>query len=358
VLLSLPAVFGSLLEPPLGLLGHGWNRRALVRGGGVAFAVGLVLVALGGGFVPLLLAMMLLSPASGAFVGLSQTVLMDMAPDRHEQNMARWVLAGSVGVLIGPLALSAAAFAGFGWRAAFGSFALITLPVLGVVWRMPMERFAEPGVTVRAALRSAGREALRSLRRREVIRWLSLLQLADLMLDVLHGFLALYFVDVVGLTGAQAAFAILVWTGVGLVGDALLIPLLERVEGTRYLRVSAACVLVVFPAFLLLDGTAAKLLLLGALGFLNAGWYSVLQGRLYTELPGQSATVMALGSVFGTVGGILPLTIGWVAQQLGLAPALWLLLAGPVALLIGLPRNGPRRAAPTAGTDRGFSPAA
>jgi MFS transporter, FSR family, fosmidomycin resistance protein len=184
-----------------------------------------------------------------------------------------------------------------------------------------------------------------------VVRWLSLLQLADLMLDVLHGFLALYFVDVVGLSGAEAAFAILVWTGVGLVGDVLLIPLLERVEGTRYLRVSAACVMVVFPAFLLLDGALPKLVLLGALGFLNAGWYSVLAGRLYSALPGQSATAMALGSVFGTVGGLLPLGIGWIAQQLGLASAMWLLLAAPVALLIGLPRGGRRRPAPTRFTD-------
>jgi FSR family fosmidomycin resistance protein-like MFS transporter len=160
------------------------------------------------------------------------------------------------------------------------------------------------------------------------------------MLDVLHGFLALYFVDVVGLTGAGAAFAILVWTGVGLLGDALVIPLLERVDGVRYVRASAACVLLLFPAFLAIDETLPKLVLLGALGLLNSGWYSVLAGRLYTALPGQSATAMALGSVFGIAGGLLPLAIGGVAQQLGLAVAMWLLLVGPVALLIGLPRGG------------------
>ena len=343
VLLSLPSVFGSILEPPLGLLGDGWNRRVLVRAGGVAFALGLVLIALGGGFVPLLLAMMLLNPASGAFVGLSQTVLMDSEPARHEQNMARWSLAGSVGVLLGPLALSAFAFASFGWRTTFGFFGVLTLAVLAVVWRMPMGGGSDAGVTVVAALRSAGRGALHALRRREVLRWLTLLQLADLMLDVLHAFLALYFVDVVGLTGAGAAFAILVWTGVGLVGDALVIPVLERVEGVRYVRASAACVLILFPAFLLLDGTLPKLVLLGALGLLNSGWYSVLAGRLYTALPGQSATAMALGSVFGIAGGMLPLAIGGVAQRLGLGAAMWLLLAGPVALLIGLPRGGKPR---------------
>jgi hypothetical protein len=54
--------------------------------------------------------------------------------------------------------------------------------------------------------------ALRALRRREVLRWLTLLECADLMMDVLLGFLALYFVDVVGATPAQAGGAVAVWT--------------------------------------------------------------------------------------------------------------------------------------------------
>ena len=42
------------------------------------------------------------------------------------------------------------------------------------------------------------RDALRAIRRREVFRWLFLLELSDLLGDVLLGFLALYFVDAVG----------------------------------------------------------------------------------------------------------------------------------------------------------------
>ncbi|MFN8381353.1 MAG: hypothetical protein U0V02_05405 [Anaerolineales bacterium] len=50
------------------------------------------------------------------------------------------------------------------------------------------------------------------------------------MLDVLYGFLPLYFVDVAGFTPAQAALSVAVWTGVGLLGDFLLIPLVERMK--------------------------------------------------------------------------------------------------------------------------------
>ena len=78
-----------------------------------------------------------------------------------------------------------------------------------------------------------------------------LLEFSDLMLDVLYGFLALYFVDVVGFTASKAALAVAVWTGFSLLGDFLLIPLLEKVRGLNYLRFSVVAELILFPAFLL-----------------------------------------------------------------------------------------------------------
>ena len=340
LLLAIPHIFASLLEPPLGLLGDAWDRRALVRAGGLAFVGGLLLIAASDGFAPMLLALMLVFPASGAFVSLSQATLMDLDPERHELNMARWVLAGSVGVVAGPLALAAADGAGLGWRATFAALAGVGVVALGCAWHVRLGEAARPnGDSVVAALVEGGRDALRSLRRPAVLRWLALLNVSDLMLDVLHGFLALYFVDVMGATGARAAFAIVVYTGVGLAGDALMIPLLRRMEGVRTVRASAAAMLVVFPVFLLLRDSTPKLVLLALIGVLNSGWYSILKGRLYSEMPGRSATVMALESLSGVVGGLLPLSIGIVAQRYGLGVAMWLLAAAPLALLLGVPRS-------------------
>jgi len=157
------------------------------------------------------------------------------------------------------------------------------------------------------------------------------------MLDILLGFLALYFVDVAGATPAQAGLAVTVWTGVGLLGDFLLIPLLERVSGLRYLRLSALLELLLFSAFLLAPGFGVRLALIGLLGFFNAGWYSILQGRLYSTLPEQSGAVLALKNVSGLFGALIPLALGLVAQRAGLGATMWLLLLGPVALLVGLP---------------------
>jgi FSR family fosmidomycin resistance protein-like MFS transporter len=179
---------------------------------------------------------------------------------------------------------------------------------------------------------------MRALRRGDVVRWLVLLNTSDLMLDVLHGFLALYFVDVMGATDGRAAFAIAVYTGVGLAGDALMVPLLRRIDGARYLRASALAMLFAFPLFLLLEDSTLKLGVLAGIGVLNSGWYPILKARLYTAMPGQSATVMALESVSGMAGGLLPLSVAAVAQQYGLGPAMWLLLAAPLALLLGVRR--------------------
>ena len=182
-------------------------------------------------------------------------------------------------------------------------------------------------------------DALRALRRGEVVRWLVLLEFSDLMLDGFHGFLALYFVDVVGTGDGQAGAGVAVWTGVGLGGDLLLILLSERVRGLAYLRWSALAMLILFPAFLLAPSLSAKLVLLGLVGLTNTGWYSILKAHLYAAMPERSGASLALGNVSGLVGGVIPLALGLVAERFGLASMMWLLLAGPLALLVAIPRR-------------------
>ena len=137
----------------------------------------------------------------------------------------------------------------------------------------------------------ASGEALRAITRREVFRWLFLLELSDLLGDVFLGFLALYFVDDVGTSVATGGLAVAVWTGAGLAGAAAMIPLLRRIDGLRYLRASAAANAVLFVGFLLVPAVEAKLALVAAIALVSAGWYSVLQARLYGALAGASGLV-------------------------------------------------------------------
>lgn len=126
-----------------------------------------------------------------------------------------------------------------------------------------------------------------------------------------------------------------------MLGDLLIIPLLDRVRGLAYLRWSALARLVLFPAFLVVPGYWPKLVLLAGLT-LPCGWYAILGAQLYAALPGQSGTVLTVGNLFGLVGGLIPLGLGLVAERFHLTVTMWLLLLGPVALLAGIPRKGAR----------------
>jgi FSR family fosmidomycin resistance protein-like MFS transporter len=334
--MSVPALVSTLVDPVIGLAGDAGRRRALVVGGGAGFALAGLATGLAPTFLVLLLALVAFFPASTAFVSLSQASLMDLDPEARERNMARWTAAGSVGVVASPLLLAGGVTLGAGWRGPMLALAVGAAVLTVLVRRLPIAE-----ADGRQSLRAAARGALAAFRSRALLRWLLLLEASDLMLDVLHGFLALYFVDVAGLGPVQAGLALGVWTMAGLSGDVLLVPLLARVQGVVYLRASAAAVALVYPAFLLVDGVAVKLALLGGLGLLNAGWYAIPKAGLYSALPGRSGTALAIGSVTGLVGSLLPITLGLLAERFGLEATMWLLLAGPLVLLVGLPRRSP-----------------
>jgi len=170
-----------------------------------------------------------------------------------------------------------------------------------------------------------------------VLRWLTVLELTDLLQDVFLGYAAIYLVDAAGASPILAAVGLGILSAATLVGDAVVIWILRRIDGIRYLRWSAAAALFVYPAFLLLGSVEAKLALLVPLGLLRAGWYAIPRARLYAELPARGGTAVAVGAPADLVGSLLPLAIGVIAQRLGLSAAMWLLLAAPIALLSLLP---------------------
>ena len=359
----MPLLAGGLLELPLGVLaGEGRRRRLAVLGGGVLFVLTLLGVASAHSFAVLLAAFIAFYPASGAFVSLTQAELMDARPGRQAQMMARWDLAGSTGAVAGPLLLTAVLASGGGWRAAY----LVLAGAAAVVWlatclRGPLGLTAAAEATAGVAGGSgagdgrAGRWAW-GRRAREVgaalrcwgtLRWLILLEIADLLVDVFTGFLALYLVDVAHLSPATAALAIAVRLGAGLAGDAVLIGVLERGSvlarggDLAVLRVTAVAAALLYPGFMLVPGVAPKLVILAVLSAVTAPWYPLLQARLYESLPGRSSVAVTLSSAAGLAGGLGPLAVGVTAQAFGLEWALAGLVVVPVVVL-GLSATGRR----------------
>jgi FSR family fosmidomycin resistance protein-like MFS transporter len=275
LLASVPLLIGGFLELPLGVLaGQGRRRRLAVLGGGVLFVLTLLGTASAGSFAVLMASFVAFYPASGAFVSLTQAQIMDAWPDRQAQVMARWDLAGAIGAVAGPLLLTAVLASGGGWRAGYLVLAGLTALVwLGAYLRGPAVAVPSTPSSADAARRpwtERAREIGRALRDGGTLRWLLLIEVGDLLVDVFTGFLALYLVDVAHMAPAAAALAIAIRLGAALAGDAALIVILERVSDLTVLRASAAAAALLYPAFLLVPGVAAKLVILAALSAATA----------------------------------------------------------------------------------------
>ena len=287
LLTTIPGFVGLVLEPMFGVLGDTRWRRALVRGGIIATTGALALVAFGQTFAVLLTAFVILYVASGVYVNLAQATLMDGNPLRTDQTMARWTLVGSVGVTIAPLAATVAFGLGYGWRGLYLALAGAAGVYIALIWQIRFDSHAgaeEESVSPREMLR----DLWQALRNADLIRWVLLAELGDLMLDKLYDVTGLYFHDVVGVSFGQAAAAAALFTVAGLVGNFALVPLLERVNGLKVLRWSSIVVLGLYAAFLVVPNVWAKYALIALVSFCTAGWYAVLRGRTYAALPGQS----------------------------------------------------------------------
>jgi MFS transporter, FSR family, fosmidomycin resistance protein len=343
LLLGLPGILNTFIEPVLMLLGDTRFRKHIMLGGGLAIVLSLVTIAGTRSFPLVLLGMVIGFPASGAFVSLSQATLMDLNPGREPQMMARWTVAGSVANLIGPLVLAGGFALGFGWRWAYFGMALMCVVLVGMTWGRKIPRLqgldlSHPSEQATSNLLGGLLEALRNP---HLMRWMVLLQSSDLLLDVLTGYLPLYFTDVTGFSVAQASLMVSVLMLAGLISNIVLIPILERYPGRKLVRVSAGVTGILYAAWLLAPWLWAKIGLIILIKLVTLGWYEVLQGEAFATLPGKSGTVMAINSVIGVLGGGISFLIGWVAARAGLPAAMWILLVGPISLALFVPRQTP-----------------
>lgn len=356
LLLGIPAMTGSVLELVVMLLGDTPLRKRLMVGGGIIMATATIMIASAQSFAPLLLAFIVIFPASGAFVTLSQATLMDLNPGRQAQMMARWTVFGSLGNLLGPAALAGLLALGFNWRFPYTLLALVglllalwlasqALPDHTIQYPDPMVEpsdtglEAPPGPVQASDLRQVLTGLLPIIRSRRMLRWFILLDLSDLLLDVYIGYAALYFADIVQLEVAQVSLVIGAMMGAGLLANLALVPLLERYPGRPLVRLSAAVTAVLYILWLAIPGMWIKVGLAILIRLTTLGWYEVLMAEAYAAMPGRSASVMAVNSLFGLLGGGLSWLIGVVAAQAGLPAAMWLLLAGPLALILFVPRR-------------------
>jgi MFS transporter, FSR family, fosmidomycin resistance protein len=353
LLSAVPLIAGSLLELPVGVIsGTGTRRWRFILAGGLVFIGSVLAAGLAPEFAALLVALTIFFPASGTFVSLSQSALIESAAGRQAQQMARWTLAGSAGAVAGPLLVAAVLAAHGSWRLAFITCAACSIvPWLAVAASGQGDLAGGPqAIGCEQGAGQAGnadgtpaeddsgwpgwRLAVGIVRRSGALRWLLLLEVSDLLLDVFTTFLALYLVEAAHAGPLGAALGVGVRLGAGLAGDLILIQLLERFDSRRVLRASVWLTLGLLPAFLLIPGLGAKLTVVAVLTLATAPWYPVLKAELFGSMPGRSGLAVSLSSASGLAGGLGPLAIGLLAEHFGLSWAMAALCVVPVIMLV------------------------
>ena len=355
-----PALLGVVLETPL--LAFADRRPRLrtrfVAAGLVGVAAALVLEALAKSALLLMLGVALFFPTTGLACGLAEGMLVDAAPDRAEQTMARWSLLGFVGDIATPLVLWALSSCGVGFRGVLlGSALLIVVTALGLLG-VDAENTAHEGNDERPGAAEEGAvddedaveplgvaAALRqALGQRTLMAWLlgsALCSLLDETLAALTVVLAAQRYD-----GAAAATALL--TAFSLGGT------LATIALERLLRTRAAMHVLLGACALCTAGLAAFLLAPSALyatvasvvvGAAAAPLYPLAKAQAYRALPGRPGTVNALASLFVAVDVLAPVGLGALADRGGVVLALSVLVLQPLGLaLLGLRALRVRRA--------------
>jgi FSR family fosmidomycin resistance protein-like MFS transporter len=266
---------------------------------------------------------------------------METHPGREPQMMARWTVFGSLGNLLGPLILAGIFGIGLSWRWGYFSLLILVIPLVVFVWinHIPIPAAAQIG---HASWKMEFEDMLHGLAQAmtnfAMLRWLLLIEVADLLLDVFTSFIPLYFVNVSGVTNAQASLVLSVVMAGSLLSDILAVPLLEWFSGRSLVRFSAGLAAILFAAFLLVPWLPVKIVLAFLVKISTLGWYAVMKGEAYAAARGKSGAQNAVDSLLGVISGAIPWVVGWTASQVGLQSAMWLLLAGPLALIFWVPR--------------------
>lgn len=321
------------------------SRRVICSAGAFGYAASLVLIGVAGSYPVVLVGSFLVGVASTAMVDASDVALADLAGDDLERRLTTQNLLGSIGDLLGPALVVGALALGLSWRICF--FAAAVLVALYGAWLATL-RFPPPhpqgdGHSVRGAIRSVAGDPF---------VWLagSVTMLLGPLDEPLLAFLIAHLEHARGLTGAGATLI----ASFSVVGAFLGYATLRRRDGQ--LSADAALLAAAVTGLVVAPGpvsASVASLLVGT--FLVRVWIDV-QARVLTVRPGQAGTVKAVVTVIETVGWVLPLLAGAVADRVDVTAGLASYAAMAWALAAAgalLHRAGRSRRAPVAHPDDG-----
>ncbi|HKW52357.1 MAG TPA: MFS transporter [Stellaceae bacterium] len=332
------------------------RRRVLVP---AALWVCLMTAAMGGtwGFLSMFVVRDLLGIGDGIGWSVGEsTISEESAPRRRGFNQAIFTAGYTlIGAGLGALIITRIS-ASLGWRWAFPIIGAVT--VLVVIGLAIVMRARPPAATHRQSDWGAGFRALRN----PSLLYLTIMGCAILSwLAVTIAFDQLFLTRVRGFSKLDAGSIAAVWGLAGTVGQ-ILLPLLSDRWGRRpvtligSLACAAALVAYIMGGF---DRTGMQVLL-GVIGFCGFGILPIVLATCISESVSNDVRGAVLGvtNFFGVIIGstLMPLAGGVIADLVGLAGAMWILVASQLVIavfILGVTETAPRlvarRAAPAHG---------
>ena len=300
-----------------------FSRRVITAGGAFGFALSLAMFAIGGSFFMLALAGFVMGMASTAMVDGAEVALVDMAGDDLRRYLARSNLLATVGDLLGPGLVAAAAVAGLSWRAAFGAGALLMGIYALALAGAPLPPPARADEVESVANGGRRRGALAAVLGDPAVWVIGAIGLLMVPFDEpLIGFTiallendrgastaAATLVAFVGISGGVLAFTVLARRFVGVPDHRLLL-------GSVAVMTAGAVAIAVAPVL----PVVAVAGLATSVG-LNLAWLAV-QHRSLTLRPGQVGTTKAVLGTIESTGFWIPVAVGVIADRAGLTSAI------------------------------------
>jgi predicted MFS family arabinose efflux permease len=325
-----------LSKPVIGLLSDQGSRRYWIVGGLVVLAASFLLAGSSNHFAVLLLAFILIHMGGEAAQGGAQSTLIDQHPLDTVRAMARWTMAGGVGDVLAPLAVTLLVGLHLGWPALCWLAASMWL---GLALFMGMQRFPASQHSEQAETRTPLLATMRTaLHDRVFLSWAALSLIPTMMDEIFIGFATLYLHDV--LHASEVVIGLLV---ADLTISALLSLLvierwlLRRIAPAHLLAWLSVLVLIGMILFLSTRSLWLIALALFLIGTGVTGWYPIAKGQAYARVPGRPGLVRTFIGLGGPFEIALPGIVGLIAGKSGIWAGVATLGIAPLLVLLLLP---------------------
>lgn len=319
-----------VVEPPASLLIDARSRRVLLTFGATCVGLSTLLMGLAPSYAAMLAAFAIYGLGSGPLAHTADVVNVEAYPDDPERAFGRATSLDTIGALLAPALVAATGWLRLDWRVLLSALGAGSL---AYAWALGTTRFPAPprrqDEHLLAELWDNVQLAVGDVQARS---WLLVLLAVDLF-ETASLLKYVFLVEHVGLSQPQAAVYGAAEQLVDLAALAWLDRRLECRGSSGVLGWAATATLVLYPAWVLVPGVAARLVLGVPLAFAWTMFWPIAKSRSLASIPGRAGAVNAVTTLFVLLP--LPIAFSGLAQWLGLPKAMAATgIVGSIAVLV------------------------